>query len=156
ARPAGLLARPELQPLAGLLGPETDLGRQLGIGPAQIEQLAVVWLHQAGPEPNRRRPGLPGPTAVVVRLVDAGLTAPVAAKLVAQPEEAEYAGQKYVATSGGANGPALARVDERTLVFSGKTLELKRYLAARLDPGGHHSFDDAWSAMGTAQAAMAV
>src|SRR5262249_33484999 len=111
---------------------------------------------QAGPEPNRRRPGLPGPTVMVVRLVDAGLMAPVAAKLVAQPEEAEYAGQKYVATIGVANGSALARIDERTLVFSGRTLELKRYLAARLDLGRHHSFDDAWSAMGKAQAALAV
>jgi hypothetical protein len=156
ARPAELLARPEFQPLAELLGPESDMARQVGIGPARVEQLAVVWLHQAGPEPNRRRPGPPEPTAVVIRLLEAGSMAPLAAKLVARPEEAEYAGQKYVATSGVANGPALVRVDERTLVFSGKTLELKRYLAARLDPGRHHSFDDAWSAMGKAQAALAV
>jgi hypothetical protein len=82
--------------------------------------------------------------------------APLVAKIFPRPEEAEYAGQKYVAASGGANARALAQVDDRTLVFSGKTLELKRYLAARLDPGWHHSFDDAWSAMGKAQAALAV
>jgi hypothetical protein len=157
ARPAALAACPELQPLAGLLGPEGDIARQLGIGPAQVEQVAVVWLHQAGPGPNRGGPAiLPAPTAVIVRLDDAGAMAPLVARLIARPEEAEYAGQKYVGTSGAPNGPALARIDERTIVLSRRTVELKRYLAARLDPGRHHTFDDAWSAMGKNPAALAV
>jgi beta-lactamase regulating signal transducer with metallopeptidase domain len=156
ARPAELLARPELKPLVSLFGGEAEATKQFGVRPEQIEQVTMIFLRRAGEEVPHRGPSLLAISAIVVHGSAGTDLKPFANIVVPHPEEKAHAGQTYFRSLDAPIQPAYYQQDDRTIVIGMNEASMQRYLSGRLLPDPRHAWDDAWEAVAKGPVVLAL
>jgi len=96
-RPAALLDRPALAPLAALIADDDELPKQLGISPSKIETATMVFLPQP-PDNVHSEPAFAG---AIVRTIDKASARQLAQHHLSEPVKETYAGQDYFQSSAG-------------------------------------------------------
>jgi beta-lactamase regulating signal transducer with metallopeptidase domain len=156
ARPAELLARPELKPIVEMLGGTEGLVKRLGVRPEQIEQITMIWFRSTNGENPRPGPLPARVSAILVRGTEGIDWKPFIEKVVPNPEEQSHAGQTFFRNVQSPMTVAFSQLDSRTVAIGLNEAEMRRYLSGRLLPNPQHAWDDAWETVAKGPVALAV
>jgi beta-lactamase regulating signal transducer with metallopeptidase domain len=156
ARPAELLARPELKPIVEMLGGAEGLAKRFGVRPEQIEQVTMVWFRSANGENPRPGPLPTRVSAILVRGVEGIDWRAFIEKVVPNPVEQSHAGQTFFRNVQSPMTVAFSQLDSRTIAIGLNEAEMRRYLSGRLLPNPQHAWDDAWEAVAKGPVGVAV
>ncbi len=153
-RPADLLSRPAFAAVKKSLLQQKDLYALLGIAPDRIEQVTGFVLVNAA-APGRPMMGLPEPSGIIVRLLDAADAPALLKALQPQPEQQEFAGVNYVRGREG-RGPICFQADPRTVAISGREEIMRRMIVAGKIGASRAKWIDVWKAADHADMAILV
>lgn len=153
-RPASLLSKTEMQPLAKLLNETIGLESKTGLKVEEVDEVKIAVTRAPSSETN----GLEGVTLTVIRHAKPfDWKAKFAKSLVGETMEASLAGKKYYHAGQGEQAirPAFYLPDDRTIVF-GPEIDLQRSILSAGRGTPDWAADWQQSATGTAAAMVDV
>ncbi len=152
-RPATLLGRPAMSPLADLTAKDKTVKDQLGITPAQMETVTYIFL----PDTNEPTHPIPTLAAVLIRIADDTSSKRVLETFLTSPIQKGYGNQQYFQGQG-----ARARMsrqfcflpDDRSVVVSWNEGMLRRVIVAGQDGASKAAWAADWQSVVNDDAAI--
>jgi beta-lactamase regulating signal transducer with metallopeptidase domain len=148
-RPAELMGSPDLRRLIESFVADRHFQDELGITPAEIEQVTLIWL-QGDPHRDGR------PSGVVLRAANPRDWKAVATRLAGEgARESRFGEFSYMRSTRGGDVSCVATPDDRTLLMAEESSML-RLLAARPGAADRASWIDVWKGVKKGQVAVAL